>query len=117
MLALRHVLCALALIGAAASAAGRVEAQTYPDRLIKMVVPYPAGEPISTLAGVLAENMRKTLSRPVVVEHVAGAGGSIAVARVARSAPDGYTLSFGQWTSHVAASAMYGPYGNRLDQA
>jgi tripartite-type tricarboxylate transporter receptor subunit TctC len=82
-------------------------AQAYPTRPIRMVVPYPAGEPISTLAGVLAENMRKTLSRPVVVEHVAGAGGSIAVARVARSAPDGYTLSFGQWTSHVAASLMY----------
>jgi len=59
------------------------------------------------LAGVLAEHMRGTLGQPVVIENVEGAGGSIAVARVARSTPDGYTLSFGQWTTHVAASAMY----------
>jgi tripartite-type tricarboxylate transporter receptor subunit TctC len=51
--------------------------------------------------------MRGTLGQPVIVEHVEGAGGSLAVARVARSASNGYTLSFGQWTSHVAASVMY----------
>src|SRR4051795_10048481 len=54
VLALRHVLCALALIGAAASGGSRVEAQTYPDRLIKMVVPYPAGGPIDLTARLVA---------------------------------------------------------------
>jgi len=57
VLALRHVLCALALIGAAANAAGRVEAQTYPDRLIKMVVPYPAGGPIDLTARLVVQRL------------------------------------------------------------
>ena len=64
MLALRHVLCALALIGAAANAAGRVEAQTYPDRLIKMVVPYPAGGPIDITARLVVSAWGRSLGRP-----------------------------------------------------
>jgi tripartite-type tricarboxylate transporter receptor subunit TctC len=67
----------------------------------------PAGGPSDTLARILGERMRISLGQPVVVETVTGAGASIGVVRAAQSAPDGYTLSIGNWTSHVGAGAMY----------
>jgi tripartite-type tricarboxylate transporter receptor subunit TctC len=82
-------------------------AQTYPSRPITMIVPFPAGGATTTLARVLAEHMKETLGQPVVVENVAGAGGSIGVSRGARAAADGYVLSFGNWASHVGAGAVY----------
>src|SRR5262245_40015681 len=67
-------------------------AQTFPSRPVTIVVPFAAGGPIDTLARVLAEQMRPRLGQPVVIENVSGAAGSIGVGRVARAAPDGYTL-------------------------
>jgi tripartite-type tricarboxylate transporter receptor subunit TctC len=92
--------------GAAALSRG-AGAQTYPSRPITMIVPFPAGGATTTLARVLAEHMKDTLGQPVVVENVAGAGGSIGVSRSARAAADGYVLSFGNWASHVGAGAVY----------
>jgi tripartite-type tricarboxylate transporter receptor subunit TctC len=60
-----------------------------------MVVPFPAGGPVDTIARIVAEHMRLTLRQPIIVENVAGADGSIGVGRVARAAPDGYTLVAG----------------------
>jgi tripartite-type tricarboxylate transporter receptor subunit TctC len=51
--------------------------------------------------------MKDSLGQPVVIENVTGAGGSLGVARAARAPADGYTISFGQWASHVGASAVY----------
>jgi tripartite-type tricarboxylate transporter receptor subunit TctC len=51
--------------------------------------------------------MKETLGQPIVIENVPGAGGSLSVNRVVRAAPDGYTLSFGNWASHVGAGAVY----------
>jgi tripartite-type tricarboxylate transporter receptor subunit TctC len=82
-------------------------ADSYPSRPITMIVPFPAGGPTDVLARILAESMRNTLGQPVVIENVTGAGGSIGVGRVARSAPDGYTLSIGQWETHVLNGATY----------
>jgi tripartite-type tricarboxylate transporter receptor subunit TctC len=70
-----------------------------------MVVPFPAGGATDSLARVLAERMKGTLGQPVVIENVSGASGSLGVARVARSAPDAYTLCIGQWGTHVANGA------------
>jgi tripartite-type tricarboxylate transporter receptor subunit TctC len=56
---------------------------------------------------VLIERMRTSLGQPIVMEHVAGANGTIATARVARASPDGYTLLLGNWNSQVGASAVY----------
>ena len=82
-------------------------AQTYPSHPITIIVPFPAGGPTDTLARLLGERMRVSLGQPVIVETVTGAGASIGVARAAQAAPDGYTLSIGNWTSHVGAGAMY----------
>jgi tripartite-type tricarboxylate transporter receptor subunit TctC len=86
---------------------GDAHAQAYPSRPITIIVPFPAGGPTDTLARILAERMRLSLGQPVIIETVTGAGASIGVARAAQSAPDGYTLSIGNWTSHVGAGAMY----------
>lgn len=82
-------------------------AQEYPTRPIKMVVPQTAGGPLDAIARILSERMRVSLGQPVIVENVAGAAGSIGVGRVARAAPDGYTIVIGIWSTHVANAAIY----------
>jgi putative tricarboxylic transport membrane protein len=74
------------------SAAGCVVAQDFPSRPITMVVPFAAGGPTDTIARILSVSMTATLKQPVVVENTLGAGGTIAAAKVAKSAPDGYTF-------------------------
>ena len=81
--------------------------QAYPSRPITIIVPVPPGGVADPIARILADHLTVTLGQPVVVENVTGAGGSIGVARAARAAPDGYTVSIGNWLSHVGASAVY----------
>jgi tripartite-type tricarboxylate transporter receptor subunit TctC len=89
-----------------ASIAG-AHAQTYPSRPITLIVPFPAGGSTDAVGRILVERMRISLGQPIVIENVGGAGGSIGVGRVARAAPDGYTLDIGQWDTHVANGATY----------
>jgi tripartite-type tricarboxylate transporter receptor subunit TctC len=87
------------------------KAQAYPTRPITMIVPFAAGGPVDVIGRIVAEGMRPSLGQPVIIENVSGAGGSVGVGRVARAAPDGYTISIGQWGSHVANGAIYAlPY-------
>src|SRR6476661_264104 len=86
---------------------GGASAQTYPSRPITLVVPFPPGGSTDAAARIMAERMRVPLGQPVVIENVGGAGGSIGVGRVARAAPDGYTLDVGQWDTHVANGATF----------
>jgi len=86
---------------------GIASAQAYPSRPITMSVPYAAGGPLDVMVRVLAEGLRPALGQSVVIENVAGAGGSIGVVRAARAAPDGYTISAGNWASHLASGAIY----------
>jgi tripartite-type tricarboxylate transporter receptor subunit TctC len=79
-------LAALSLFSASAGAAG------YPERQISMIVPFAAGGPTDTVARLVAESMSKTLGQQIVVENVGGAGGTLGAGRVAKSAPDGYTV-------------------------
>src|SRR5262245_31203020 len=79
------------------------QAQSYPSRSITIVVPFPPGGSTDVIARVMAERMRPVLGQPVIIENVGGAGGSIAVGRVARAAPDGYTIDIGQWDTHVGS--------------
>src|SRR5215831_800626 len=82
-------------------------AQAYPSRPITIVVPFPAGGSTDVIGRILAEKMRSSLGQTIIVENVGGAGGSIGVGRVARAAPDGYTLDIGQWDTHVANGATF----------
>src|SRR5436309_1109183 len=98
----------LAAGAAAFSSISRIaRAQAYPSRPITMIVPYPAGGLFDALARVLTEPMRAALSQTVVIENVGGAGGSIAVGRVARAAPDGYTVALGSADQFVVNAAIY----------
>ena len=86
---------------AAAAWFGIAAAQSFPTRPITLITPFPPGGSTDTTARVIADAMRAPLGQAVVVETVAGAGGTIGVARTARSAPDGYTIEIGQWDNHV----------------
>jgi tripartite-type tricarboxylate transporter receptor subunit TctC len=82
-------------------------AQTYPTRPITMVVPYPPGGATDVIGRMIAERMKSSLGQSVIVENVSGAGATIGVGRVARAAPDGYTLSLGNNNSHVMIGATF----------
>src|SRR6266849_4355704 len=89
----------------------RAHAQVYPSRPITMNVPYAAGGPLDVMARVVADGLRGALGQTIVIENVAGAGGSLGVGRAVRAAPDGYTISAGNWSSHMANGAIYAlPY-------
>lgn len=103
----RRFLGQAASIGALMAAPAAARADTYPTRPITLVVPYAAGGPADTVGRVLAERMRASLGQPIIIENLGGANGSIAVGRVARAAPDGYTVSLGAWNTHVSNSALY----------
>jgi tripartite-type tricarboxylate transporter receptor subunit TctC len=89
-------------LGCAATA----QAQPYPSKPIVIIVGFPPGGPTDMIARILADHMKTTLGQTVVVENVGGAAGTIAGARVARAAPDGYTLNIGQWSSNVGGPAI-----------
>jgi tripartite-type tricarboxylate transporter receptor subunit TctC len=86
---------------------GPIAAQEFPGRQIVVIVPFPAGGSTDILARILAEPMRQILGQPVVVQNVTGGGATIGVGRAIQAPPDGHTLSIGNWTSHVGASAVY----------
>jgi tripartite-type tricarboxylate transporter receptor subunit TctC len=101
------------LLKLAASAAAlpvlahQAAAQPYPSRPISMIVPASAGGPTDAIGRVLADRMSAALGQTVLVDNVAGAGGSIGVGKVARATPDGYTLGIGQWSHYVLNGATY----------
>ena len=104
------VFAAVLLFGASASA------QNYPTKVITIIVPFTAGGPTDTVARLIAQPMSKTLKQQVIVENVGGAGGTIGAARVARAAPDGYTL-FLHHIGHSTAPTLYRklPYNSITD--
>ena len=99
-LSLGAALAAFAFVGAAA-------AQNYPSRPITFIVPYGAGGAVDVLARVLTEPMSRTLGQPIVIENITGANGTIGVGRAVRAEPDGYTVSIGNWPSHITNGAIY----------
>ena len=93
----------IAFILVLAGLIGSADAQTYPSRPITLVVPFPPGGSTDVAARIMAERMRSILGQSVVIENQGGAGGSIAVGRLARAAPDGYTIDIGQWDTKVGS--------------
>src|SRR5262249_30212077 len=100
-----------AVVAALVVSIGGAQAQLYPPRPIPMIALFPAGGPSDALARILSEPVRAALGQPIVIENVAGAGGNIGVGRLARAAPDGYTVGIGQWSTHVVNAVTYAlPY-------
>ena len=82
-------------------------AQNFPARPVTIVVPFAAGGPADAMARVIGDRMRVALGQQVIIENIAGAGGSVGVGRVVRAPPDGYTISIGHWSTHVVNGAIY----------
>jgi tripartite-type tricarboxylate transporter receptor subunit TctC len=101
----RAAMLAAALAVVATSAA----AQTYPSRPITFIEPFSAGGPSDAVARIVAQAMAQSLGQSVVVENITGAAGTIAAARLARAAPDGYTIGMATWSSHVVSPVVYHP--------
>ena len=101
---LRRIMLAAA---AAVLAAGSAFAQAYPNKGITLIVPFAAGGPTDIIARLAGESMGQTLGQQVLVENVAGAGGTVGVTRVMRAAPDGYTLLMGNLGTQAASVGLY----------
>ena len=100
--ALRRLLSAVALAAICATSwAISAAAQGYPNKPITVVIPLAAGGAVDTTVRAMIEPMRTVLGQSILVENMGGAGGTTGVARVARAAPDGYTISVGTWGTHV----------------
>ena len=94
------------LFAVALTGAGVAHAQDYPTKTITMIVPFSAGGPTDTVARLVAQAMGVDLKQTVIVENLGGAGGTLGAGRVARSAPDGYTI-FLHHIGHSTAPALY----------
>lgn len=103
---MKRLLPTVVLVGLLASF-GTAATQTYPAHPVTMIVPFAAGGPMDVVARVVAEGMRASLGQPVIIENVVGAGGSVGAGRVAHAAPDGLTISYGGWPTHVLNGALY----------
>ena len=97
----------LALLGALLLGSPAVQAQTYPQRQITMVVPFAAGGTTDVIARIMADDMSRTLGQQILVENVTGAGGTVGVTRVSKAAPDGYTLLMGNLGTQAASVGLY----------
>lgn len=80
---------------------GQAKAQTFPDRVVTMVVPFAAGGSTDVVARVIADKMSQLLGQQVIVQNVGGAGGSLGAGNVARADPDGYTILMGTVATHA----------------
>jgi tripartite-type tricarboxylate transporter receptor subunit TctC len=105
VIAHRLLLCSVLAIAALAGSAGRVEA--YPDRLIKVVVPFPPGGPIDITARLLVQRLGPLLGQTVIIENRGGAGGALGTKAAAAAESDGYTLLFGNASALVVGPAVY----------
>src|SRR5262245_61973412 len=101
-----RMLCGL-LAGALVLDANLALAQDYPTRPITAIVPFAPGGPVDTITRIVAENMSRTLGQTIVIENVAGAGGTTGSTRAMRATPDGYTLITGHMGTHAAAVGAY----------
>ena len=113
----RALLGAAAASGLAALPLGAGAQSAYPTKPITVIVPFAAGGPTDALARILCQRMSEILGQQMIVDNTAGAGGTIGVAKVARAAPDGYTLSFTQMGTLAVNIALYKslPYDSMKD--
>lgn len=96
-----------ALIAAFAGIVFGQSPASFPTRPVSIIVPGTPGSGSDIIARILADRMRQSLGQPVIVENIPGANGNIGTAKVARAAPDGYTIVLGVWNTHVSNAALY----------
>jgi tripartite-type tricarboxylate transporter receptor subunit TctC len=96
-----------ALVAVLTAAPAAQAQQPYPARPITMIVPFAAGGPTDVLARIIAQQISQPLGAQIVIENLTGAGGTIGSARVAKAAPDGYTMVMGNLGTHGASMGLY----------
>jgi tripartite-type tricarboxylate transporter receptor subunit TctC len=99
---IRSGIAALALVAGAVPAVA-----DFPERAITVIVPFASGGPGDTVVRIIGEHMARTLGQPIVVENVAGGGGTTGITRGSQAKADGYTIMVGQMGTHGAAPAQY----------
>src|SRR5690242_8947151 len=97
----------ISLAGLACTASPVFAQTSFPTRSMTMVVPFSAGGPTDVLGRILGQRMSQTLGQQIIVENVTGAGGTLGAARVAKAAPDGYTMVMGNLGTHAASVGLY----------
>jgi len=102
---------ALAVLLASIAVPGRVLAQAWPGRPVRLIVPFPPGGSTDILGRSIAQKLQEALGQPFVVENKGGAGGSIGATEAARAAPDGYTLLMGHIGTLAVNPSLYPDLG------
>lgn len=103
---IRHLLRAV-LAGALAALSVNAIAQSYPNKPVRLMVPFPPGGSVDIVARIVAQKLSERLGQQVVIENRGGGGGVVGTAVVAKAAPDGYTLVMGSNSTHVVAPLVY----------
>ena len=101
------ILPAIALSLATLAAVGFANAQAFPQKPVRLVVPFPPGGPIDTVARAIAQKLTEAWGQTVVVDNRPGAGGNIGADLVAKAAPDGYTVVMGALSTHAVNPSLY----------
>jgi tripartite-type tricarboxylate transporter receptor subunit TctC len=104
---IRRCFSLLSLFALLFFASKQANAQDYPNRPIRFIIPYSAGSTTDVIGRVFAQKLSEVLGQTVTVENKAGAGGNIATEALARSAPDGYTIAFSTSATHATNPALY----------
>lgn len=114
---MRTLMRAVAALIATLAALHVTAAAAFPERTITMLVPYAAGGATDVVARIMAEHMSRTIGQQIIIENVAGAGGTIGAARAAKASADGYTVVMGTLGTHAASLGMFAnlPYDPRSD--
>jgi tripartite-type tricarboxylate transporter receptor subunit TctC len=103
----KRAILALGVALAATTTATAAFAQAFPNKPITMIVPFAAGGPTDIIARIVGDHMSKTLAQQIVIENVAGAGGTTGITRAMTAAPDGYTIAMGHLGTLSAAPALF----------
>ncbi|HZN29484.1 MAG TPA: tripartite tricarboxylate transporter substrate binding protein, partial [Xanthobacteraceae bacterium] len=103
----RIVLSVIVSLGFGFAGVDPAPAQSYPNRLIKIVVPYPPGGPSDVAARLVAQPLTVKLGQTVIIENLPGAGGRTGAKAVAQASPDGYTLLLGGTNPNAVAQSIY----------